>query len=118
MYKVEDRPTLLYGSETWVTTKREDSRITAAAMRFLRGVQGYRRIDRIRNSRIRDELQIIGIVSVRDKYKQNWIDHLERMEDPRLPKYALNYKPKGKRDRGRPRGRWQNRILAGTGLTA
>ena len=54
------------------------------------------------------------IDSVRNKYKQNWIDHLERMEDSRLPKYALYYKPLGKRDRGRPRGRWQNNILAGT----
>ena len=72
LYKVAARPTLLYGSETWITTKREDSRITAAEMRFLRAVQqGYR----IRNSRIRDELQTLGIDSVRDKYKRNWIDH-------------------------------------------
>ena len=32
----------------------------------------------------------------------------------RLPKHALNYKPRGRRDRGRPRKRWQ-RVDAGTG---
>ena len=35
-YKVVARPTLLYGSETWVTTKRDMTRLLAAEMRFLR----------------------------------------------------------------------------------
>ena len=43
---------------------------------------------------------------VRPKYKQNWINHLERTDNARLPKHALNYKPRGRRDRGRPRKRW------------
>jgi len=29
------------------------------------------------------------------------------MDNPRLPKHVLNYKPRGRRDRGRPRKRWQ-----------
>ena len=36
------------------------------------------------------------------------------MVNSRLPKHALNYKPRGRRDRGRPRKRWQC-IDAGTG---
>jgi len=35
-YKVVARPTLLYGSEAWVTTKRDMTRLEAAEMRFLR----------------------------------------------------------------------------------
>jgi hypothetical protein len=31
---------------------------------------------------------------VRAKYKQNRINHLERMDNTRLPKHALNYKPR------------------------
>ena len=62
LYKVTTRPTLLYWSETWVTTKRDDSRITAAEMRFLRGIKGYRRLDKIKNSYITEELQISGII--------------------------------------------------------
>jgi hypothetical protein len=38
-YKVVARPTLLYGSETWVTTKRDMTRLEAAEMRFLRSVK-------------------------------------------------------------------------------
>jgi hypothetical protein len=46
---------------------------------------------------------------VRAKYKQNWMNHLERMDNTRLPKHAFSYKPRGRRDRG-----WQ-RVDAGTG---
>ena len=40
-YKVMALPTLLYGSEYWVLTKGQASRIQAAGMRFLRHVAGY-----------------------------------------------------------------------------
>ena len=36
------------------------------------------------------------------------------MDNTRLPKHALNYKPRGRRDSGRPRKRWQC-VDAGTG---
>ena len=73
-------------------------------------------LDKIRSEFIRKELEISGIQDVRLKYKQNWINHLERMDSNRLPKHALNYKPRGRRDRGRPRKRWQC-VDAGTGQT-
>ena len=60
----------------------------------------------MRNEVIRKELETSGIQDVRPKYKQNWNNHLERTDNTRLPKHALNYKPRGKRDRGRPRKRW------------
>ena len=113
-HKVVTRPSLLYGSETWVTTKRDMTRLEAAEMRFLRSVTGYTRLDKIRSEVIRKELGISGIQDMRLKYKQNWINHIERMDNTRLPKHALNYKSRGRRDRGRPRKRWQC-VVAGTG---
>ena len=74
------------------------------------------RLDKARSQDIRQELEISGIQDVRLKYKQNWTDHLVRMDNTRLPKHALTYKPRGRRDRGRPRKRWQ-RVDAGTGQT-
>jgi hypothetical protein len=53
---------------------------------------------------------------MRFKYKQNWINHLERMDITRLPKHALNNKPQRRRDHVRPRKRWQC-VDAGTGQT-
>ena len=84
------------------------SRLQAAQMRFLRSVKGYTRLDKIRSEIMRKELEIPGIQDVRTKYIQNWINHIERMDNNRLPKYALNYKPRGRRDRGSPRKRWQS----------
>ena len=112
-YKAVARPTALYGSETWVTTKRDMTGLEAAEMRFLRSVKRYTRLDKIRNEVIRKELETPAIQDVRAQYKQNWINHLERMDKTRLPKHALIYKPTGRRDRGRPTKRWQ-RVDAGT----
>jgi len=92
------------------------NRLEAAEMRFLRGVAGHTRLDKVRSQDIRQELEISGIQDVRLKYKQNWINHLERTDNTKLPKHALNYKPRGRRDRGRPRKRWQC-VDAGTGQT-
>jgi hypothetical protein len=85
-------------------------------MCFLRSATGYTRLDKVRSEVIRKEPESSGIQDVRSKHKQNWINHLERMDNIRLPKHALNYKPRERRDRGRPRKRWQ-RVDAGTGQT-
>jgi hypothetical protein len=52
-YSFVARPTLLYGSETWVTTTRDMTRLEATEMRFLRSVKGYTRLDKIRSEVIR-----------------------------------------------------------------
>jgi hypothetical protein len=83
-------------------------------MRFLRSVKGYTRLAKIRSEVIRKELEISGIQDVRSKHKQNWINHIEKMDNTRHPKHAFNHKPRGRRDRGRPRKRRQH-IDAGTG---
>ena len=73
--------------------KRDMTRLEAAEMHFLRSVKGYTRLDKVRSEVTRKELDISGIQDMRLKYKQNWINHLERMNNTRLPKHALNYKP-------------------------
>ena len=105
-----------YVVKMFKTTKRDMTRLAAAEMRFLRSVTRYTKLDKIRSEVIRKEREISGIQDVRLKYKQNWINHLERMDNTRLPKHALNYRPRGRRDRGRPRKRWQC-VDAGTGQT-
>ena len=79
------------------------TRLEAAQTRFLRSVTGYARLDEIINEVIGKRLEISGMQDVKPKYKRNWINHLERMDNTRLPKHALKYKPRGRRDRGRPK---------------
>ena len=60
-------------------------------------------IHRIRQNKTRmhgKELEISGIQNVKSKCKQNWINHLERMDNTSLPKHALKCKPQRRRDRG------------------
>ncbi|KAK9877518.1 hypothetical protein WA026_018626 [Henosepilachna vigintioctopunctata] len=106
LYKVMATPTLLYGSETWTLNTRDLSRIQAAEMRYLRSVKGCTLLDRIRNDDIRRELKIFNLCDRIREYRNCWQDHVQRMTDARLPKAAFNYRPKGRRDRGRPRKRW------------
>ena len=75
------------------------TRLEAAEMHFLRSVKGHTRLDKIKSEVIRPDLEISGIQDLRSKYKQNSINHLERMDSTRLPKHALNNKPRGRRDR-------------------
>ena len=60
-YKVVARLSLTYGSETWVTTTRDMTRLEAAEIRFLRSVKGYTRLDKTRSEVIRKELETSGI---------------------------------------------------------
>ena len=53
----------------------------------------------------------MGIFNINDKltqYKINWREHVQRMDDNRLPKKILNHKPEGRRNIGRPLTRWED----------
>ena len=58
-------PTLTYGHERWVKTKRMRSRVQAAEMGFLRRVAGVSLRDRVRSSAIREELGVEPVELVR-----------------------------------------------------
>ena len=51
---------------------------------------------------------------------RDWLQHVQSMDTNRLPKQALQYKPKGRRNVGRPRKRWRDKLHLedhGTGNT-
>jgi hypothetical protein len=54
------------------------------------------------------------------QYQEKWLQHVQRMDTNRIPKQALQYKLKGRRDIGRPRKRWRDQLHLedqGTGNT-
>jgi hypothetical protein len=50
------------------------------------------------------------IVKEVKQYREKWLQHVQRMDRNRLPKQALQYRPKGRRDVGRPRKRWRDQL--------
>ena len=39
-----------------------------------------------------------------------WYEHIERMDPTRLPKITINWKPEGRKKRGRPPRTWKDGI--------
>ena len=58
VYRTVVRPAMLYGAETWATTKRQESRIEVNEMRMLRWMCGVTRKDKIRNEHIRGTTKV------------------------------------------------------------
>ena len=65
----------------------------------------YRK-DRMRNSRIREEMKVTPLLEDIERGKLRWYGHVMRMEKERKQKKYLMWQPPGKRPVGRPRRRW------------
>jgi hypothetical protein len=111
-YKTMAVPVLMYGSEAWTIKKKDISRIQSTEMKFSRSVKRCT-MDYIRNEEIRTELEMYAIQGKITEYRIHWSAHLQRMDNSRLPKQALLYKPRGRRDVGYPRKRWTANVRTG-----
>ena len=69
---------------------------------------GCKLLDKKRSSDIREQLGIFNTNNKLTQYKTNWREHIQRMDDNRLPKIIFNYKPEGRRNIGRPQTRWED----------
>jgi hypothetical protein len=100
--------TLTYGSGIWTITKEQKQKVETAGMKFLRSVAGYRNKGQIRNTKIREELNIFNLNDKILKSRSQWKYHVQRMEDTRIPKKILTYTPKRRRNIGRPQLQWRD----------
>ena len=106
---------LKFGSEAWVLKKREEQRLEAAQMKFLRHLLGITKLDKEKNQWIRGKTGAQNIVKEIKQYQKKWLQHVQRMNTNRLPKQA-----QGRRNVGRPRKRWRDQLHLedqGTGNT-
>ena len=93
--------------------KREEQRLEAAQLKFLRHLLGITKLDKENNQRIREKTGAQNIVKEIKQYQQKWLQHIQRMDTNRLPKQALQHKPKGRWNVGRPRKRWKDELHMG-----
>ena len=99
-------PTLMYGSETWVLNKQQESAIQATEMRVLRRIAEKRMVDRVRNVEIRDELKQEGVLEKVKRSQVKWREALQGMGPERLARRVCEAEMEGRRGRGRPRKKW------------
>jgi hypothetical protein len=64
-------------------------------------------MDRIRNDEIRKKLEIYSRDDNTKEYSKRELGYLQGMDDIRIAKQGFHYRPRGRRDVGRPRKRWK-----------
>jgi len=72
----------------------------------LRHLLGITKLDKEKNQYIREKMGAQNIVKEIKQYQKKWLQHVQRMDRNRIPKQALQYRPKGRRNIGRPKKRW------------
>jgi len=97
-------------SETWVLKKRDEQRLEAAQMKFLRYLLGINKLGRERNQSVREKPRLRNTVLEIQQYQRQWLQHPQRMDISKIPKQTLNYKPKARRNIRRQKEKWRNRF--------
>jgi hypothetical protein len=97
IHNITAKAALKFGSEEWVLKKREEQRLEAAQMNFLRHLLEITKLDKEKNQTIREKLGVQNIVKEIKQYQQKWLQYVQRMDTNRIPKQALQYKNWGYR---------------------
>jgi hypothetical protein len=89
-------------------------------MDFWRRSARISRKDKIKNYIIKQKMNVKGSLlnDIKTKQLQRY-DHVQRMEEGRLPKEIMNWRPLGRRKRGRPKltwAEWIKRLMGEKGL--
>ena len=104
------RPTILYGSVSWVDCGYLVHDLEVSEMNVLRRIARVNRRDQwdnhIRNCDIRENLGETSVEEAARVSRLRWFGHVQRLRDDRLPKRILSAEVPGVRGRGRPRRRF------------
>lgn len=120
VYKTICRPILTYGSETWITTSRQKSKIQATEMIILRRIMGITRLHRIRNETIQKALEVQPVLKFIEQRQLSWWGHLQRLGEEVPVRRVWETRGQKKKKRGRPRQTWNEvvtKILHERGVT-
>ena len=101
--------TLLYGSESWTTYAKQETRLEVFHLRCLRRILGITWEDHITNNAILESAEIMSIHSLLCQRRLRWLGHIFRMQDGRIPKDVLYGElSSGTRSIGRPALRFKD----------
>jgi hypothetical protein len=79
-------------------------------MKFFRYFLGITTLDKEKDHCIREKTVAQNIEKEIKYYQKKWLQHVQKMDTNRIPKQALQYETKGRRNIGRPRKRWRDQL--------
>ena len=79
-------------------------------MKFLKHLLGIIKVDKKKNQTVREKLGVHNRVKEIKQCQQKWLQHVQTMDTNRIPKQALQYKPKGRRNIAQSRKRWKDQL--------
>jgi len=88
IHNITAKAALKFGNGAWVLKKREEQRLEAAQMKFLRQLLGITKLDKEKNQCIRQKTGRHNIVKGIKQYQEKWLQHVQRIDTNRLPKLS------------------------------
>ena len=115
IYNSMVKSVLNYGTDTWSIFEDDRRRVNATEMEALRrsaGISKLRKyVDGETNEYIREKMKAQDTIFDEITRKQLiWYGHVERLDPTRLPKIMDNWKPEGRKKRGRPWRKGKDRV--------
>jgi len=105
---------VLCGAEAWTLTKKEEQVLLIFERKIFRRIYGAKYENGEWKSRTNRELEEMSkgenVVKRIKGQRINWLGHLERMEEDRMPKRIFTQELEGTRRRGRARKRWKEEV--------
>jgi hypothetical protein len=108
------RSVLMYGCETWVLPQKSENALKVSEKENIEKDFGPMNDNgqwRIRYNHelyeLHKEPDLVTCIEIR---RLHWAGHIQRMENTRIPKKALNAKFGGTRTAGRTRGGWEDAV--------
>lgn len=112
IFETNVKSVLLYGSETWKQTKKNEHDLQVFINKCLRQILQIRWSEKISNEELWEKTGQSPITNTIKKRKWHWIGHILRRPQSNITRQALDWNPQGKRRRGRPTTTWRRTIDA------
>ncbi|CAH8469006.1 unnamed protein product [Schistosoma turkestanicum] len=110
IFNTNVKTVLLYGAETWRTTKAIIQKIQVFINSCLRKILRIRWPDTISNNELWERTSQIPVEEEIRKKRWKWIGHTLRKAPNCVTRQALTWNPQGKRKRGRPKNTLRREI--------
>ena len=108
VYNTAIRSAMLYGMETVVLMRRQEIELEVAELRMLRFAMGVMRLDKIKNTHVRETVNVVWIGKKVRETRLRWYGHVLQRNVEYVGKWVIGMDFPGKRRRGRPLRRYMD----------